>query len=83
MSTFSGIFIPTHKTLDADSKAYATQNLTDWQTESCTPADWVAKLELGQTISLSAFSPQPDGTYTHKFKYWNSTHFVVCGCRQY
>ena len=55
MSTFTGIFIENHKTLDADSKAYATQNLTDWQTESCTPADWVAKLELRTDNSTLRF----------------------------
>ena len=76
MQQFTGIYIENHKTIDAASKAEATQNLTGWQTESCAPEDWVKKLETGHTIQPSAFSPQPDGTFTHKFKYWNSTHFV-------
>ena len=76
MTTFSGIFIPTHKTCDAASKEYAAKTLTNWQVDSCTPADWIAKLELGQTISLSTFTPQPDGTYTHGLDYWQSTCFI-------
>ena len=76
MTTFAGIFIASHKVCDAQSKAQATKTLTDWQSESCTAADWVKKLEAGHTIQPSAFSPQPDGTYTHKGKFWQSTNFV-------
>ena len=33
-------------------------------------------MEAGQTIQPSAFSPKPDGTYTHAKEHWKSTNFV-------
>ena len=76
MTTFPGIFIPTHKTFDESSKVYAAKNLTNWQVEENTPEDWVKKLEAGQTISLSNFLPQADGNFTHGLDFWQRTWFI-------
>ena len=76
MTKYAGIFIASHKVLDAASKDYAQNNFSGWQLESYTSEDWIKKLEAGQTIQPSAFSPKPDGTFTHAIKFWNSTHFV-------
>ena len=57
MQQFTGIFIEEHKTIDAKSKAKATQTLTGWQMGTFTPEKWIEKLERGQTISLCAFAP--------------------------
>ena len=85
MIKFAGIFIASHKVCDADSKEKAIKTLTNWQLESCTAEQWIQKLEGGQTIQPSAFSPKHDGTFTHggsyvhddkKINLWNSTHFV-------
>ena len=76
MTTFSGIFIPDHKTIDAASKAHAAKTLTNWQQWQGAPEDWIAKLEKGQTISLCAFAPKADGSFTHAVEYFQSTCWV-------
>ena len=76
MTTFSGIFIPAHTIIDAKSKAYAADNLSGWQEAEGTAKDWIAKLEKGQTISLSKFTPKADGSFTHAVEYWQSTFWV-------
>lgn len=78
MEKYAGIYIETHKVEDAESKVAASQSLKNWRGVACSAADWIKKLEQGQTIQPSAFSPQTDGTFTHKREFWNSTHFVCC-----
>ena len=73
---FAGLFIPNHRVTDAESKERAINTLSGWQLDCLTAEDWIAKLDSGQTIQPSAFSPKPDGTFTHAKEYWNSTHFV-------
>ena len=74
--SYTGIFIPTHKIIDTDSKEKATKTLSGWQFASLTAKEWIEKLTLGQTIQPSAFTPKPDGSFTHKVENWVSTHFV-------
>lgn len=78
MEKYAGIYIEGHKVKDAESKAAASQSLKNWRGVACSAQEWINKLEQGQTIQPSAFSPQTDGTFTHKKEFWNSTHFVCC-----
>ena len=73
---YNGIFIPTHHTLDADSKKEASGSLTGWQPAELTPEEWIEKLTLGQTIQPSTFTPRADGTFTHSIENWVETYFV-------
>lgn len=73
---YAGIVIPDHKIVDAESKDRAQASFTGWQFVSLTAPDWMQRLSQGQTIQPSAFSPQPDGTFTHKKGFWQSTHFI-------
>ena len=76
MTKYAGIFIASHKVCDAASKDTAQETFSGWKLESYTAENWMKKLEAGQTIQPSAFSPKNDGTFTHALKFWNSTHFV-------
>ena len=73
---YEGIFIPTHKIIDAESKEKAAKSLKNWEHGSITAEKWVKKLDLGETIQPSKFNPKDDGTYTHAKEYWVETHFV-------
>ena len=78
MTKYAGIYIENHTVQDAASKEAASKSLKNWRGVACSAEDWVKKLEQGQTIQPSAFSPQSDGTFTHKKEFWNSTHFIAC-----
>ena len=72
---YDGIFIQ-HRVLDTDSKGLAQKSFSGWQHAELTPEQWIEKLDAGQTIQPSAFTPKPDGSFTHKVENWVSTHFI-------
>ena len=73
---YAGIVIFGHCVIDAESKDKAQNTFAGWQLESLTASEWMQRLSKGQTIQPSAFSPKPDGTFTHAKEFWNSTHFI-------
>ena len=72
---YQGIYIP-HRVIDADSKMIAQKSLSGWQHAELTPEQWIEKLDAGQTIQPSAFTPKSDSTFTHKVENWIETYFV-------
>lgn len=74
---YPGIVIETHKVIDAKSKDDAQNSFYGWKSVALTAPEWMRRLELGQTIQPGAFAPKPDGTYSHKENYWNSTYFIA------
>ena len=72
---YDGIYI-SHRVLDTDSKKKAGNTLSGWLQAELTPPQWIEKLDAGQTIQPSAFTPKPDGTFTHKVENWIKTYFV-------
>ena len=72
---YQGIYIP-HRVIDADSKVIAQKSLSGWQHAELTPEQWIEKLDAGQTIQPSAFTPKSDSTFTHKVGNWIETYFV-------
>ena len=75
---YEGIFISAHRTHDSNSKKETIESLVNWEQASLSGEEWIAKLDAGQTIQPSKFTPQANGSFTHKIKYWENTHFV-CG----
>ena len=72
---YNGIYIP-HRVIDTDSKVKAQDSLSGWQHAELTPEQWIEKLDAGQTIQPSTFTPKPDGTFTHKVGNWTETYFI-------
>ena len=54
----------------------AQKSLSGWQHAELTPEQWIEKLDAGQTIQPSAFTPKSDSTFTHKVENWIETYFV-------
>ena len=75
---YEGIFISAHRTHDSNSKKETIESLVNWEQANLSGEEWIAKLDAGQTIQPSKFTPQTNESFTHKIKYWESTHFV-CG----
>ena len=75
---YAGLIIRSHAVKDAESKAVATNSLTNWQQVSLSASDWIRELEAGRTIQPSVFSPKSNGTFTHAKEFWHGTHFVCC-----
>ena len=75
---YAGLIIPSHCVRNTATKKRAEARLSGYQLASHTADEWIEHLENGRTIIPGAFSPKPDGTYTHAEKYWNSTHFILC-----
>ena len=75
---YAGLIIRNHAVKDAESKAVATNSLTNWQQVSLSASDWIRELEAGRTIQPSVFSPKSNGTFTHAKEFWHGTHFVCC-----
>ena len=73
---YDGIFIPSHKIIDIESKDKADGLLFNWQYESHTAEEWIEKLDDGKIIQPSSFTPSNNGAFTHSKKNWISTHFV-------
>ena len=73
---YNGIFIPSHKIIDIESKDKADGLLFGWQYESHTAEEWIEKLDDGKIIQPSSFTPSNNGAFTHSKKNWISTHFV-------
>ena len=74
---FPGLIIRSHCVSDAASKqAVCDGGIFGWEQVALTADGWIQELERGRTIQPSAFSPLPDGSFSHKTQYWNSTRFV-------
>ena len=70
------IIISSHRMISPQYKKEASKSLTGWQYAELTAEQWIEKLTLGQTIQPSAFTPKPDGEFTHSIENWVNTHFV-------
>lgn len=75
-NVYEGIFIPSHRIVDADSKLSASKSLSNWEYAALPAEEWIKKLDAGQTIQPSKFNPKEDGTYTHAIQNWVHTQFV-------
>ena len=76
VDSISGLILSKHRTVDAASKERAKNSLYGWEKIDLSPSDWIKALESGSTIQPSLFKPKPDGSYSHKLRYWKSTHFI-------
>ena len=74
--TYPGLIISSHRMISPQYKKEASKSLTGWQYAELTAEQWIEKLTLGQTIQPSAFTPKPDGEFTHSIENWVNTHFV-------